>query len=115
VSLAIDFNLKLSTNYRPYSVILKQSAMDTTTSTGVPTKTTIDFDVGQFDSITTLVALNIPAKLCTEYLKQFKEFLYQRPRIKRIYDVDGDPDRRLILLSKELSGSSCEHTLCLQN
>lgn len=59
-------------------------------------------DKALFDQDIRLVAINIPAKLCTEYMKEFKDHLLKRPRMKRIFDAekDGvkDNGRRLILL-----------------
>ena len=63
-------------------------------------------DKSLFDQNIRLVAINIPAKLCTVYLNEFKDFLLKRPRIKRIYDAekDGvrDNERRLIVLTEEM-------------
>eukprot|EP00596_Hydrurales_sp_CCMP1899_P004341 CAMPEP_0119047926 /NCGR_PEP_ID=MMETSP1177-20130426/55813_1 /TAXON_ID=2985 /ORGANISM="Ochromonas sp, Strain CCMP1899" /LENGTH=234 /DNA_ID=CAMNT_0007023115 /DNA_START=241 /DNA_END=942 /DNA_ORIENTATION=- len=64
-----------------------------------------NFDKLQFNQDIPLIAINIPAKLCTIYLNEFKDFLLSRPRIKRIYDIndkDGNKieDRRLIILSE---------------
>lgn len=65
------------------------------------------FDKLQFNQDIPLIAINIPAKLCTIYLNEFKDFLLCRPRIKRIYDIndkDGKKieDRRLIILSENI-------------
>lgn len=63
-------------------------------------------DKSIFDQSIRLVAINIPAKLCTVYLNEFKDFLLKRPRIKRIYDAEkdgvNDPERRLIVLNEEI-------------
>jgi hypothetical protein len=63
-------------------------------------------DKSLFDQNIRLVAINIPAKLCTVYLNEFKDFLLKRPRIKRIYDAekDGvrDNERRLIVLTEDM-------------
>lgn len=85
----------------------KNIPMDTTTVTSTSTvpidKNVIDKSL--FDQNIQLVALNIPAKLCTEYMKTFKDHLLKRPRMKRIFDAvkDGvkDDARRLIILSEE--------------
>lgn len=61
-------------------------------------------DKALFDQNIRLVAINIPAKLCTEYMKEFKDHLLKRPRMKRIFDAEKDgvkqEERRLILLSE---------------
>ena len=61
-------------------------------------------DKALFDQSIRLVAINIPAKLCTEYMKEFKDHLLKRPRMKRIFDAEMDgvkqEERRLILLSE---------------
>ena len=60
------------------------------------------FDKNQFNRIIKLLALNAPAKLCTEYIKNFKKYLFDRPRIRRILDIPGDNSRRLLLLDESL-------------
>jgi tRNA (guanine37-N1)-methyltransferase len=63
-------------------------------------------DKSIFDQSIRLVAINIPAKLCTVYLNEFKDFLLKRPRMKRIYDAekDGvrDSERRLLVLTEDM-------------
>jgi tRNA (guanine37-N1)-methyltransferase len=60
-------------------------------------------DKRSFDRHVPLVALRIPAKMCTLYMNRFREHLFQRPRMKRIFDAPEDPDKRLLLLSETLS------------
>jgi len=60
------------------------------------------FDKNQFNRTIKLLALNAPAKLCTEYIKNFKKYLFDRPRIRRILDIPGDNSRRLLLLDESL-------------
>lgn len=60
------------------------------------------FDKSQFNRTVKLLALNAPAKLCTEYIKTFKQYLFDRPKIKRILDIPEDTGRRLILLDESL-------------
>ena len=38
----------------------------------------------QFNSCLELVALIVPAKACTAYLKAFKNYLFERPRVSFI-------------------------------
>lgn len=63
-------------------------------------------DKSIFDKSIRLVAMNIPAKLCTIYMKEFKDYLMKRPRMKRIYDAekDGvrDEERRLIVMTESM-------------
>ena len=63
-------------------------------------------DTSLFDHSIRLIAISIPAKLCTIYMKEFKDHLLKRPRMKRIYDAekDGikDEERRLVILGEEL-------------
>ena len=64
-----------------------------------------------FDKTLHLVALRIPAKLCTEYLKVLKDIVFSRSRMKRIFNDDGgsdgkgkgNKDKRLILLNPDIS------------
>ena len=57
------------------------------------------FDKSVFAKVSPLVAIKMPAKLSSDYLKKFKEFLYQRPRLRRIIEVSGDANSRLLILS----------------
>jgi hypothetical protein len=80
-------------------------------------KTTSDFvlDRSLFDQNIRLIAINIPAKLCTVYMKEFKDYLLKRPRMKRIYDIekDGvkDEERRLVILNEDLGDNLLLPTL----
>lgn len=56
-----------------------------------------------FDESLSLVAIKIPAKLCTQYMTRFKDHVFQRPRMKRILDVEGDKEHRLILLNAQVT------------
>ena len=64
----------------------------------------ITFDKSQFDRTIELVALNIPAKSCTAFTTALKGWVLSRPRTKKIYDVVGDKERRLLVLSEEIGG-----------
>lgn len=70
------------------------------------TASDVVLDRSLFDQNIRLIAINIPAKLCTVYMKEFKDYLLKRPRMKRIYDIekDGvkDEERRLVILNEEL-------------
>ena len=57
-------------------------------------------DRAAFDETLDLVALRIPAKLCTEYLRELKDLIFSRARMKRIFndDAEGGKDKRLVLL-----------------
>ena len=67
--------------------------------TGLPA---IALDRSQFDQRIPLVALNIPAKLCTAFTKELRAHVLTRPKVKKIYDAPGAPDRRLLVLSEEV-------------
>jgi tRNA (guanine37-N1)-methyltransferase len=54
-----------------------------------------------FKSTVRLLALRIPAKACTDYLNNFKDALYMRPKMKRIYDAPDDAQKRLLILSEK--------------
>jgi hypothetical protein len=56
----------------------------------------------QFEQRIPLVALNIPAKHCTAFTKELRAHVLARPKVKRIYDAPGSPDRRLLVLSEEV-------------
>eukprot|EP01031_Cornospumella_fuschlensis_P027554 gene27554-33280_t len=55
-----------------------------------------------YESTLDLAALVISAKLCNDYLATFKDFLFDRPRMKRIYPLEGDDSQRLLLLRENL-------------
>ena len=65
------------------------------------TQPTVDFDRSQFDQHIPLVALDIPAKLCTKYTQALKGFVLSRPRVKKIYD-GMDNERRTLVLSEDV-------------
>ena len=64
------------------------------------------FDKSVFDQTLQLVSLKIPAKSCNEYMRVFKDFVWKRPKMKRIFDIPGEPNSRLLLLSEEVSDVS---------
>jgi hypothetical protein len=72
---------------------------DTSNSDGVHLDKTI------FNKTITLVAVNIPSKLCSTYLSTFAKYTLSLPKTKRIIHIDGTSDRRLVLLSDTLSSS----------
>ena len=63
------------------------------------TPPTADFDRSQFDQHIPLIALDIPAKLCTKYTQALKGFVLSRPRVKKIYD-GMDKERRTLVLAE---------------
>lgn len=60
---------------------------------------TIDRDA--FNADVKLIALKIPAKSCSEYMKTFQESAFIRPKMKKIYEAPDDPQKRLILLAEQ--------------
>jgi tRNA (guanine37-N1)-methyltransferase len=62
-------------------------------------------DRSAFDETLDLVALRIPAKLCTEYLRELKGVIFSRSRMKRIFNdnSEGGKDKRLVLLKPEIT------------
>ena len=61
-------------------------------------------DRSEFDETLDLVALRIPAKLCTEFLRELKELIFSRARMKRIFNDNGEgrENKRLVLLKPEI-------------
>lgn len=79
-----------------HSVNMKKTASDdTSTSTCV-------IDKSIFRKIMPLMSLKVRKELCTEFLRTFKQFLFSRPRMKRIHE-DEDQNYRLVLLREDLS------------
>ena len=70
---------------------------------------TITLDRSQFEQRIPLVALNIPAKYCTAFTKELRAHVLARPKVKRIYDAPGAPDRRLLVLSEEVRCALASH------
>ena len=66
-----------------------------------------ELDRSLFDEDLRLVALRIPAKQCTQYMKVFKDFLFHRDDLlklpKRIHPVEGNPEERILLLAENLT------------
>ena len=60
----------------------------------------------EFKSTVRLLALKIPAKSCTDYLNNFKDAMYMRPKMKRIYDAPDDAQKRLLILSEQYQAIS---------
>jgi tRNA (guanine37-N1)-methyltransferase len=58
-------------------------------------------DRASFSTTLDLVALKIPAKKCTLFLNTFKTYLWDRPRMKRVWNVDGEDEKRYLLLSNK--------------
>jgi len=79
-----------------FSSFCKTFMTDSSSSSGSPV---LDREV--FNSEFELIALKIPAKQCTNFLKTFKNYLWERPRMKKILNIDGEDDNRLLLLSKD--------------
>lgn len=61
-----------------------------------------------FSSSIRLVSLRIPAKTCNEYMAAFKDYAYQRPKMRRICYIDGDANNRLFLLSEKIQNLSLD-------
>jgi len=61
------------------------------------------FDKSQFEKTISLVALKMPSKLCSQYLHRFQDHLFQRPRCKRVYNIENDDAHKLLLLSEKIS------------
>lgn len=75
-----------------------------TSPASVPGPAAAVLDRGAFDRQVPLVALRIPAKMCTLYMNNLRAHLFQRPRMKRILDApDGNSEQRLLLLSETLT------------
>jgi hypothetical protein len=73
-------------------------------ATPVEAPVTRELDKKQFDKTIQVVALRLPARLCTDFIKSMNkttDILLDLPKMKRIVGtgVDGEDDQRLILLS----------------
>lgn len=59
-------------------------------------------DRSKFDSTLELVAIRLPAKLCTSFMNTLKPILFSRARMKRILNVVDDKEKRLLLLHPDV-------------
>lgn len=50
-----------------------------------------------------LLALKIPAAKCSIYLKEFKDYSFDRPKMKRIFSIDGTTTEKLFLLREGIT------------
>jgi tRNA (guanine37-N1)-methyltransferase len=60
-----------------------------------------EIDHAIFTTDITLIALNIPAAMTSTFLQKLKDHTFQRKSFKRVHDVPGHPDRRLLLLGEQ--------------
>lgn len=61
-------------------------------------------DRAAFNTKLPLTSIKIRKEQCTQYQKAFKGHLFDRPRMKKIYDVPEEPDFRYILLKEGAGG-----------
>jgi tRNA (guanine37-N1)-methyltransferase len=67
-------------------------------------KSTLElFDRSQFFRTLKLVGLKVPARVCGPLIHQCRNDLFQRPRLKKIYDVPNEESNRIVLLSESTS------------
>eukprot|EP01039_Chlorochromonas_danica_P009182 gene9182-10140_t len=78
------------------------STIPNTSSSSSSTVVVPKFAPEDFNRHLHLVALIIPARLSTDYLKTFSEVLFDRPRCKRIFPLEGQPEKRLLLLKESV-------------
>lgn len=91
------------------SIIISQNIMETCIDTSqhqADTYTSIKKEM--FVSTIHLLALRIPSKSCDKVMKLFQNFLFNRPKFKRIYNIPNDEeqqeqtDMRHLLLSESI-------------
>mmetsp|Transcript_4741 Transcript_4741/g.7964 ORF Transcript_4741/g.7964 Transcript_4741/m.7964 type:complete len:495 (-) Transcript_4741:65-1549(-) len=85
-------------------------------SKSLVTKNMSSFDKSLFSKSLPLVSIRIRKENCTKYQQNFKGYLFDRPRMKKIHDVPGEPDLRFILLNESISSAdTLPHHLILFN
>lgn len=115
----LSYSRKSGLNFRPISLLpshsclyisrLKMSSSSSSSaSLSTPSSSSDVIDKDLFNETLSLVALKIPAKFCTNYMQQLREHIFQRPRMKRIIDIPGSPDMRLLLLAETVNLSLSE-------
>ena len=70
--------------------------------------TSSNVDRSLFARTLKLVGLLVPSKECGIITDKFKPFLFQRPRMKRVYLSPNENDKRIILLSEEHKDTSID-------
>ena len=63
-------------------------------------------DRGSFKKTLNLVGIKVSAKLCNTISSKYRNYLFSRPRLKRIYDSEAEPDKKVILLSEQYTDLS---------
>lgn len=67
---------------------------------------TTTLDRSAFNADVRLIALKIPTKSCNDFMKTFHSATYQRPKMKKVYEVPEDPSKRLLLLAEQYQDMS---------
>lgn len=80
--------------------------MATVCENTVSTKLVTELDREFFKKTLNLIAIKVSAKLCSTISSKYKMHLFQRPRMRRVYDIDNEPEKKLILLSEQFSDLS---------
>ena len=82
---------------------VSENIVSTTVTTPPPI---MELDRDFFKKALNLIAIKVSAKTCSVISSKFKNYLFQRPRMKRVYEIDNEPDKKLILLSEQFSDLS---------
>jgi tRNA (guanine37-N1)-methyltransferase len=61
----------------------------------------IKLDRDSFRKELSLVGLKIPKQLCSQYLDKFSGYLLDRAKCKRIFNIENNPDLKLVLLAEK--------------
>lgn len=62
-------------------------------------------DRNSFSTELQLLALRVKANTCSNYLREWKEYLFKRPKFKSVYDSDS-PEYKLVVLDESISDTS---------
>lgn len=84
--------------------LLRNTRMSSITSLSKSATTADVIDKSKFNKSIPLISLKIPAKLCNVYLATCKDICFNRPKVRRIYTIENDPDHRLLLLAEDIKG-----------
>ena len=55
-----------------------------------------------------LLALRIPVSKCSVYLKEFNAYSFNRPKMKRIFDIPGNTEEKIFLLHEDITDFATE-------
>jgi tRNA (guanine37-N1)-methyltransferase len=63
----------------------------------------VNLNKNDFTKVLDVVGVKVSAIYCNDILSKFKSHMFSRPKMKKVYEVKNEPDKRIILLSEQYS------------